>query len=398
MPDAPEESWRPPALVLRVTAWVACLVVLGGGAYLAVQLLSALRLVLIPVVLAVFLTRVLSIPAGWLRRHGWRPAPAAAVSLFGMLLALAGIIGLIAPPMVDEFEDLGPTIDEGLQEIEDWLVEDSGFDVTHEDIEDVKDDIEERGREALEESQDTVVEGARALLAGIAGLILALILAFFFVKDGPRFQRLALRVVPPHRRDGVSRACRAAWASLGGYLRGAAILGIVESIIIGTAMFLTGSGLVLPVMVLTFLAAFVPLVGATVAGIIAVLVTLAAGGFVPALIVGAVVIVVQQLDNDLLAPWIYGRSLSLHPAAILVSITAGTALFGFVGTILAVPTVAVVVNAWAAVDPSFARVARIIGGTHVDEDEDLEEAADAPVDDGPEEAVDPEAPSSGSSP
>lgn len=369
MPDAAEESWRPPPGVLRVTAWIACLVVIGGGLYLGVQLLSALRLVLMPLVVAVFLTRVLSIPAGWLRRRGWRPAPAAATSVLGLLLVLAGVIGLIAPPMVDEFEDLGPTIEEGLQEIEDWIVEDSGFDVTHEDIDEVKEDIEERGREALRESQDTVVEGARLALAVLAGLILSLILAFFFVKDGPRFQRLALGVVPAARRDGVIKAARAAWAALGGYLRGAAILGVVEAIVIGTTMFLTGSGLVLPVMLLTFLAAFVPLVGATVAGIIAVLVTLAAGGIVPALIVGAVVIVVQQLDNDLLAPWIYGRSLALHPAAILLSITAGTALFGFVGTILAVPTVAVVVNGWAAVDPSFARVARIIGGAHDGEDE-----------------------------
>ena len=110
-------------------------------------------------------------------------------------------------------------------------------------------------------------------------------------------------------------------------------------------MALVGSGLVLPVMLLTFFAAFVPLVGATVAGIVAVLVTLATEGLVPALIVGIVAIVVQQLDNDILAPWIYGKSLSLHPAVVLLAITTGTALFGFVGTVLAVPITATVVTA-----------------------------------------------------
>lgn len=336
-------------MVVKVAAYAACVVVIGAATWLVLTVVGRLSLALFPVVVALFLTRVLSVPSGWLRRRGWRPAPAAGVTMLGFLLVVAGAIALIAPPLVAEFQDLGPTLEDGVTEIEDWIVDETSLDVTRADLNDLEDDIAERGRDALESSQSQVVEGARITLAALAGLILALILTFFALKDGPRFQESATRTVPEERRDTFVRVARASWAALGGYLRGAALLGLVEAVIIGIAMALVGSSLVLPVMLLTFAAAFIPLVGATVAGIIAVVVTLATGGIVPALIVGATAIVVQQLDNDLLAPWIYGKALEMHPAVILLSITAGTALFGFVGTVLAVPLTAVILTSVAAV-------------------------------------------------
>jgi predicted PurR-regulated permease PerM len=135
-----------------------------------------------------------------------------------------------------------------------------------------------------------------------------------------------------------------AWETIGGYLRGSGLLGVVEALIIGGTMAVAGAELVAPVMVLTLAAAFVPMVGAVVAGIVAVLVTLATASFTAALIVGGVAIVVQQLDNDLLAPVIFGKALSLHPLIILFAVVGGGALFGFAGTVLAVPVTAVIVN------------------------------------------------------
>src|SRR5690606_28540135 len=132
--------------------------------------------------------------------------------------------------------------------------------------------------------------------------------------------------------------------TLGAYLRGAALLGVLESITIGSALFFAGGGLVAPVMLLTFVGAFVPIVGATLAGVVAVLVALVTGGVGTAIVVAIVAIVVQQLDNDVLAPVIYGRALTLHPVAILLGVVAGGALFGLVGTIPAVPVIAVAIN------------------------------------------------------
>jgi len=341
-------TWRPHPAVLRVAVYAFCFLVIGAAVWLVVQVLSLLGLALFPVVVATFLTRVLSVPSGWLRRRGWRPAPSAAVVLVGFLVLVGLVIALIAPPMVREFSNLGSTVEDGVAEIEDWLVEDSPFDVTRRDVEDAKDDASRRARRVLRDSEGEVAAGARLALSGLVGLVLALIFTFFAVKDGPRFQRWALGLLPEQRRDDAVAVARASWASLGGYLRGAALLGVVEAFIIGGTMLVAGGSLILPVMLLTFVAAFVPLVGASVAGTIAVLVTLATGGLVNALAVGVVVILVQQFDNDLLAPWIYGKALSMHPAVILLSIATGTALFGFVGTVLAVPLTAVVINSVTA--------------------------------------------------
>lgn len=347
-PDSPRPPWYPHPAVLRATAYALCFVIVGVATWMALTVLGQLALVLFPLAVALFATRALSIPAGWLRNRGWRPAPAAATTMVGAIVLVAGLVALIAPPMVDEFSNLGPTLDDGIGEIEDWLVEDSPFDVTREEVEQAEEDLVQRGRDALENSEEQVTKGARVAVSGLAGLLLALILTFFALKDGPRFVHWVDGRLPDHRRDQVRTVAQASWAAIGGYLRGAALLGILEAIVIGGTMAIMGAGLVIPVMILTFAAAFVPIVGATVAGVIAVLVTLAAGGVVPALVVGVVVVLVQQLDNDLLAPWIYGKSLELHPVVILLSIAAGTTLFGFAGTVLAVPVAGTVISSIAA--------------------------------------------------
>lgn len=346
--DRPRPPWYPHPTVLRVTAYAACLVVVGLAVSMVLGVLAQLALVLFPVAVALFATRALSIPAGWLRARGWQSAPAAAVTMVGALLLVVGTVVLIVPPMVDEFSHLGPTLDEGVGEVEDWLVDDSPFDVTRREVEDAEDDIVDRGRDALRNSEDQVTKGVQTAVTGLAGLLLATILTFFALKDGPRFVHWLDGRTPEARRPHVRVVAEAAWAALGGYLRASALLGLLEAIVIGGTMAVMGAGLVIPVMILTFAAAFVPLVGATVAGVIAVLVTLAAGGLVPALVVAVVAVLVQQLDNDLLAPWIFGRSLELHPAVILLSIAAGTALFGFAGTVLAVPVTATVLTSIAA--------------------------------------------------
>lgn len=349
--DAPRSlpDWAPHPTLLRAAATSACLLVIAAAGWLVLVVLDQLTLVIFPLVVTLYLTRILAPGAKRLRSRGMHPAAAAGVTLGSALLLVAAFIALIAPPLVDEFSDLGPTLDRGLGEIEDWLVEDSSFDVTRAEIEETKQTIADRSREIIEESQDSIMRGARLTAAGVAGLILALVLTFFALKEGDRFVGWVDGHVPAPRRHEVRAAGDASWRALGGYLRGAALLGVLEAIVIGGAMALVGSGLVIPVMILTFVAAFVPIVGAVVAGVIAVLVTLAAGGLVPALIVGIVAIVVQQLDNDLLAPWIYGKALQLHPVVVLLAITTGSTLFGFAGTVLAVPLTAAVIMSVEAV-------------------------------------------------
>jgi predicted PurR-regulated permease PerM len=188
------------------------------------------------------------------------------------------------------------------------------------------------------------VSGALVAIELLTGVLLAMVATFFILKDGPRFQNWVLRRLPGERRELARRLAARAWRTLGGYLRGAAALGALEAVAIGITLTVVGAELALPVAVLTFAAAFVPMVGAVVAGVVASLVALATAGFGGAVIVAAVALAVQQLDNDVLAPAIYGRALQLHPLIVLFAVVAGGALFGLAGTILAVPVTAVLVS------------------------------------------------------
>ena len=128
---------------------------------------------------------------------------------------------------------------------------------------------------------------------------------------------------------------------------------MIEGIIIGTTVWIVGGALAVPVAVITFFAAFLPFAGAVIAGAVAVLVTLVTAGFTPAVIVLVVAVLVQQFDNDLLAPLVFGKNLELHPLVVLAAIVGGSTLFGAFGAILAVPITAMTINViadWRAHD------------------------------------------------
>lgn len=327
-----------------LAAYCARFIVIAIVGLAVLWLVRELRVVAAAVVVALILTRILSPVAGWLRHRGWRPGLAAMASLVAFILVLAGLVAAITPVVMDEADSLGPTMEEAVDQIEDWLVEDSPFDVDRNTLERLR----ERGRTGIDRllnvSGETLIDGASIAGEILTAVLLAFVLTFFMLREGGRFVTWLLGWFRAPRRASLRRAADQGWETLASYLRGVAILGVVESIIMGLTLLLTGAGLVAPVMLVTFLLAFIPIVGAIVAGLIAVLVALVTANVWAAVIVAVVAIVVQQLDNDLLAPVIYGRALALHPVVILLSLAAGGALFGLVGTILAVPVVAVATN------------------------------------------------------
>ena len=342
--DETDRSRRVHPLVEHAAAYswrlVAIAVAVAGIIWLTGQLL----VVVVPLAVAALLTRALAPVAVVLRRRGLKPALAAAATLLGFLVVLVGALGLAGATVAGELDELGPTLSEGIDDLTDWLADDSPFDVSRADVERWREEAGDTLSGFLGSGEESVVAGATIAAEVFVGMLLALIVTFFFLKDGRRMVDTGLRAVPDERRDVARKATGRAWDAAGGYLRGAALLGFVEAVAIGITLLVVGSSLVAPVMLVTFLAAFVPIVGAVAAGIVAVLVALATAGTVPALIVAAVALVVQQLDNDLLAPVIYGKALQLHPLVILLGIAAGGSLFGFIGTFFAVPFLAVTLN------------------------------------------------------
>ena len=341
-------SPRAPTSLDRAAAYSWRIIVVAIVALAGLWLLREARVVFFPVVIAVFLARALSPVSGWLQRHRWRPGLAAITSILAFFVVFALLLTVAVRSFAGEAEAIGPTLTQAVDDIEDWLVDDSPFDISRADAQSVRARIGDEFDNLTRSSDAAVAERATLVAEVVTGVILAIILTFFMLRDGRRFADWVAARGEGRRPARVRRSLDAGWATLAGYLRGAALLGVVEAIAMGITLWLVGGSLIAPVMVITVLAAFIPIVGAVAAGVIAVLVALVTAGTTAAIIVAVVALVVQQLDNDLLAPVIYGRALNLHPVAVLLSVVAGGALLGLTGTILAVPVVAVVANSLRA--------------------------------------------------
>jgi predicted PurR-regulated permease PerM len=334
----------PPALVVASDAtWRSVVVVLGALALIWVVL--ELSVVTIPAFIALLATAVLQPPVLFLSRRNW-PALAATWAVLAAAVAIvAGLVALLVPSFMDQGEELASQLDEGIAEVENWLAT-GPLSIENPDLLGAIDTLRER---LLDTNPGAVIGGVTVAAEILAGALLALVMTFFFIKDGPKIVAWANGHLPPERRPGAGRAALAAWRSLSAYIRGTVVIGIVNGTVIGIGLAVLGVPLALPLGIITGLSAFFPLVGAVVAGALAALVALVSGGVVDALIVVALTVVVQQVEGDVLSPIVMGKALKLHPLVILVVLTVGAVTAGLLGAFLAVPLTGVVVSAVAAV-------------------------------------------------
>ncbi len=308
-----------------------------------VFVVTQLTLVVIPVLIALVLAAAISPLVGFLRRRGLPSLIATWLALLALVAVLAGVLWLVVRAVVDQWDELQDQALDGFAELQGYL-EGLPFDVTEEQIRSVQDSAVDLLR------SDAVGSGAIAGVSQtadfVAGFFIMIVVLFFFLKDGPRIWEFLLRPFEGERYERGRRVGDATVRTLGGYVRGTAIIAAVDAVGIGIGLAIVGVPLVVPLSVLVFLLAFIPLVGATLAGIFAALVAFVALGPVQALVVVAIVVVVNQLEGDLLQPVVMGRSLRLHPLVILFALTAGTVLAGVTGAVLAVPIAA---SLWRAV-------------------------------------------------
>jgi putative heme transporter len=345
-PEPPAEQPRPevPPSLARLAAWSWRLLVVGAAGGLVLYLLILLRVVVIPVIVALFLATLLVPLVQWLEARGWRHLPAVLTVFLGAVLALAAIVAGLVPLIGNELGTLGQRVDEGINEIERFIAS-RPFGLSEEDVNRWID----QARQQLSENSSGITRGAvrGATLVGevVTGLILTLFLTFFFVKDSARFTRWILDFTADRYRGHLREAGRRSATAVSSYLRGQATVGLVDGVFIGIGLAIVGVPLVVPLAFFTFVAAFLPLVGAFVAGVLAALVALVTKGLTAALIVVGITVLVQQLEGHLLAPLLLGRAVSLHPVVIILALAAGGILGGIVGAFLAVPIAAVVTAA-----------------------------------------------------
>jgi predicted PurR-regulated permease PerM len=317
---------------------VAAVVVIG-------YVLGKLWVVLLPVVLGLLFSTVLWPATRFLRRHGWPPALAAAVVLLVFLGAIGGIIAVIAPQVVGQAEELANQFSGGLQEVQRWLAG-PPLDLGEDQIGNAVDSLINTVQNNAQNIAGYAVTTATTIGNAVVNLVLALVLAFFFLKDGPRWTPWLAAQTGPRAAPHVAALSLKAWQTLSEFIRQQALVGFVDAFFIGLGLLVLDVPLVLPLAVLTFFGAFIPIIGAFVAGAFAVLIALVSVGFTKALIVLAIVVAVQQLEGNVLQPIIQGRGLNLHAAVVILAVTAGSSLAGIIGAFLAVPVAALIAVAY----------------------------------------------------
>lgn len=328
-----------PALVPR---WFLRTVVYAGGLLVLAAVAWALVWVLLKVALVAFALLVALLLAALLeplahRLHRALPAWAAALlSVASLLGVVVGIGVLLTRRVTGQVDQLGSSLRQSLDRIRDWLVN-GPLSLQPQQVNQVRSQI-------VSGVQSAIPSGftlASMAIAAVSGMLLALFVLFFLLKDGPGMWRWIVEAAPAHHRERLDEAGRRAWETTGNYVVGAVLIAVADAVGIGIALFALGVPLATSLTLLVFLGAFVPLLGAIVSGAVAVLVTLVTKGFVAALIVLLVVLVVQNVEGNLLQPLIQGRAVKLHPVVILVVVTAAYLLFGIAGAVVAVPVVAV---------------------------------------------------------
>jgi putative heme transporter len=334
------EFERVPSWLATATAWAWRMLVLLTATGVILVLLTRLYLVSLPVIIALILATLCVPPARALEARGVHRTGAAAIVVIGGLIAFGGLLAALTPPFITQVQDLQPTIAEAVDRVFE-LLETGPLGWDRAEVMGYLEGALEAARERGGEIAGQLVSGAAIAVQSIAALSLAVVLLFFFVKDGEQLVDWVLARTPVDHQETMRAVGRRAWTALAGFVRGTAAVALIDAIGIGVGLAILGVPLVLPIAVLVFFGGFIPVIGAFVTGLLAVLVALAAGGLQQALIVFAIVVAVQQIESNVLQPVIMRRAVSLHPVVILSALTAGATLIGVIGAFLAVPVAAV---------------------------------------------------------
>lgn len=377
-PPATAESTTTEPGLARLARWSWQVVGVALAAVVLVLVADAARPVLVPVLVGLLLAALLSPVASLLRRVV--PAYAASaltmVAFLGLVVAASwasgaqlgdGVRRLVAS-LPDILEDVqarvddgvlgvtGDQVDQAVQQLQDWLTGNGG------------------------QVADQVLSLGTSAASLLTAMLLALVTTFFFLADGGRIWRWTAGLLPATHRARTDRAASQAWRALQAYIRTQAVVAAVDAIGIGLGAWLLGLPYVEAIVLIVFLTAFVPIVGAVFSGGLAVLVALGSQGVTEALIMLAVVLVVQQVESHVLQPVLMGKAVNLHPWAVIVGVALGSFLLGITGAVLAVPTMAIVntvVRSWREPLPG------ADGTAAVREDEPTQDGSPPGDEDGP---------------
>lgn len=321
--------------------WAWRLLLIGAAGYALLWLLGFFSVVTIPLAVALLITALGSPAVEGLHRFGVPRSLSALLLVIGGIALIAALLTFAGQQVATGATDLADSTVEGLGQIRDWL-RDGPLHASDSQINEALASAQQMITERTQNGEvvTQVTQVGSALGHVVAGFFIALFAVYFFLADGHRIWSWLVRIAPRAARERVDSSGRVAWISLVQFVRATVIVALVDATGIAIGAAVLDVPFVLAIGVLVFLGAFVPMVGATAAGAVAVLVALVDQGPLTALLMLAVVIGVQQLEGNVLQPFLMGRWVALHPLGVIVAIAAGILVAGVVGALVAVPLAA----------------------------------------------------------
>jgi putative heme transporter len=326
---------------LRIgAAWSWRLIVVGLLGWVLLRFVGMISIVVIPLAIALLLSALLGPAVGWLLRARMPRSLATFLVMICGLAAVAGTLTLVINQFVDGIPQLTSNASAGIRQIQDWA-RTGPLHLSDKQVNQAIDSAQNWINSNTSSLTATGVATAATLFEVLTGALLVLFATFFFLRDGRKIWRFIVRLFPVNARWSLSDAGDASWATLGAYVRATVLVAFIDAVGIGLALLILRVPFPFPLAALVFLGAFIPIVGASVSGAVAVLVALVDKGWVVAVILLGAVILIQQLEGHVLQPLIMGRAVAIHPLAVIIGIASGVVLAGIIGALIAVPLIAV---------------------------------------------------------
>ena len=341
-PAVPQEVDEIPIGVRRAAAWSWRLIIVVAAIALVLWGLLKITNIVIPVLIAILLAVMLQPVVQVLTRYTFLGrAASSGIALIGLLLVISGMFTLAGRQLIAQFADIQDKAVTGFESIVDWAR------TTFKINAPMFDSALEEATTQLQQNADRLVTGAlstAAVLGNIAtGIVICLFTLFFLLSSGTAIWRWVVGLLPPDARIPTHEAFRRGWKALSAYARTQILVAAVDAVGIALGMVVLGLGsYAVPIWLLVFLFSFIPLVGAIASGAVAVLLVLVLNNWVSALIMLGIVLAVQQIEGNVLQPFLMGKAVEMHPLAVFLGVAAGAMLAGIPGALFAIPLIAFV--------------------------------------------------------
>ncbi|MFD7434898.1 AI-2E family transporter [Streptomyces sp. NPDC059861] len=325
-----------PVPVRRFAAWCAVVLLAAGVGWVGILLCGALRTAVVPVLLALLGTALLGPLYRRLVGVGVNRSVAAALTCVAVVAVVGGAVYIVVAALIDSGDQIIASLRRAAQDIAQY------FGAAGTSLDDVAANFRQLLGKFGGTAASGVISGISVVGETIALAVLSLLLVFFFLRDSHRAAGGLRALTPRGAADTVEAMARRAFRAVEGFMRGTTFIAFIDSVCITVGLLILGVPGAVGLGALVFVAAYIPYLGAFLSGAVAVLVALADRGFVIALWVLGVVLAVQVLEGHVLQPLVQSRTVHMHPAVVMLAITAGASVAGILGILLSVPLTAAV--------------------------------------------------------